>query len=81
MKNNIFYFILFLLFSTNSFGQQFQIGNRVNPKSKQFKLLDYSPSMKVHTYQYVGKIKDKYLFDRRVGEILIGLKKGKQSCW
>lgn len=76
MKNNILYFILFLLFSTNSFGQQFQIGNRVNPKSKQFKLLDYSPSMKVHTYQYVGKIKDEYLFDRRVGEILIGVKNG-----
>lgn len=76
MKNNILYFILFLLFSTNSFGQQFQIGNRLNPKSKQFKLLDYSPSMKVHTYQFIGKIKEKYLFDRRVGEILIGIKNG-----
>jgi hypothetical protein len=76
MKNNILNFILFLLFSTYSFGQQFQIGGRVDPKSKQFKLLDYSPSMKVYTYQYVGKIKDKYLFDRRVGEILIGVKNG-----
>lgn len=76
MKNNILYSILFLLFSTYSFGQQFQIGDRVNPKSKQFKLLDYSPSMKVHTYQYVGKMKDKYLFDRRLGEIIIGVKKG-----
>jgi hypothetical protein len=76
MKNNILYFIIFLLFSTYSFGQQFQIGDRVDPKSKQFKLLDYSPSMKVYTYQYVGKIKDKYLFDRRVGEILIGVKNG-----
>ena len=76
MKNYILYFILFLLFSTYSFGQQFQIGDRVNPKSKQFKLLDYSPSMKVHTYLYVDKIKEKYLFDRRVGEILIGLKNG-----
>lgn len=76
MKNNILYFIFFLLFSTYSIGQQFQIGDRVDPKSKQFKLLDYSPSMKVYTYQYVGKIKDKYLFDRRVGEILIGVKNG-----
>lgn len=76
MKNNILYFIFFLLFSTYSIGQQFQIGDRVNPKSKQFKLLDYSPSMKVHTYLYVDKIKEKYLFDRRVGEILIGLKNG-----
>ena len=76
MKNNILYFILFLLFSTYSLGQEFQIGDRLNPKSKQFKLLDYSPSMKVHTYLYVDKIKEKYLFDRRVGEILIGVKNG-----
>lgn len=76
MKNNILYFILFLLFSTYSFGQQFQIGDRVDPKSKHFKLLDYSPSMKVYTYQYVDKIKYKYLFDRRVGEIIIGIKNG-----
>jgi hypothetical protein len=76
MKNNVLYFILFLLFSDYSFGQQFQIGDRVDPKSIQFKLLDYSPSIKVHTYQYVGKLKDDYLFDRIVGEILIGLKNG-----
>ena len=75
MKNNLVLLVV-LLFSTLIYSQQFQIGDRVNPKSKQFKLLDYSPSMKVHTYQYVGKIKDKYLFDRRVGEILIGLKNG-----
>lgn len=76
MKNNILYLFLVVLFSTYSFGQQFQIGDRVDPKSKQFKLLDYSPSMKVYTYQYVDKIKDKYLFDRKVGEILIGVKNG-----
>lgn len=76
MKNNILYLFLVVLFSTYSFGQQFQIGDRVDPKSKQFRLLDYSPSMKVYTYQYVDKIKDKYLFDRRVGEILIGVKNG-----
>lgn len=76
MKKNILYFILFLLFSTYSFGQQFQIGDKVKIKTQLYKLLDYSPSMKVHTYQYVGKIKDKYLFDRRVGEIFIGLKNG-----
>ncbi len=76
MKNNILYLFLVVLFSTYSFGQQFQIGDRVDTKSKQFKLLDYSPSMKLHTYQYVGKLKNKYLFDRRIGEILIGIKNG-----
>jgi hypothetical protein len=76
MKNNILYFILFLLFSTYSFGQQFQIGDRVVVKSKDLKLLDYSPSMKVFTYHFVGKLKENYMFDRRVGEILIGVKNG-----
>ena len=76
MKNNILYFILFLLFSTYSFGQQFQIGDRVNPKYKQFKLLDHSPSMKVHTYQYIGPLTNNYLFHRRVGEVLVGVKNG-----
>ena len=76
MKNHVLYILLFLLFSTYTFSQQFNIGDKVQIKSQHFKLLDYSPSMKVHTYQYVGKIKDKYLFDRRVGEIFIGLKNG-----
>ena len=76
MKNNILHLFLILLFSTYTFSQQFNIGDKVQIKSQHFKLLDYSPSMKVHTYQYVGKIKDKYLFDRRVGEIFIGLKNG-----
>lgn len=68
--------LVVLLFSTLIYSQQFQIGDRVAVKSEDFKLLDYSPSMKVHTYQYVGKKKDKYLFDKRVGEVLIGVKNG-----
>jgi sporulation protein YlmC with PRC-barrel domain len=75
MKNN-FVLLVVLLFSTIIFGQQFQIGDRVAVKSRDFKLLDYSPSMKVYTYQFVGKIESKYLFDRKVGEIIIGIKNG-----
>jgi hypothetical protein len=73
---NIFFYMAVLLFSTSIYSQQFQIGERITVNSKEFKLLDYSPSMKVYTYQYVAKLKDKYLFDRKVGEILIGLKNG-----
>lgn len=76
MKNNVLLLFLILLFSTTTFSQQFHIGDKVQINSKQFKLLDYSPSMKVHTYQFTGEIKDKYLFDRKVGEILIGVKNG-----
>jgi hypothetical protein len=75
MKNN-FILLVVLLFSTLIYSQQFQIGERIAVNSKEFKLLDYSPSMKVYTYQFVGKIESKYLFDRRVGEIIIGVKNG-----
>jgi hypothetical protein len=75
MKNN-FVLLVVLLFSTIIYGQQFQIGDRVAVKSRDFKLLDYSPSMKVYTYQFVGKIESKYLFDRKVAEIIIGVKNG-----
>jgi hypothetical protein len=75
MKNN-FVLLVVLLFSTIIYGQQFQIGDRVVVKSEDLKLLDYSPSMKVYTYQFVGKIESKYLFDRKVAEIIIGVKNG-----
>jgi hypothetical protein len=75
MKNNFVHLVV-LLFSTYSFSQQFHIGERINANSRDFKLLDYSPSMKVYTYQFVGKIESKYLFDRKVAEIIIGVKNG-----
>lgn len=68
--------LVVLLFTASIYSQQFQIGDRVAVKSKEFKLLDYSPSMKVYTYQYLGKLKDNYLFDMKVGEIIIGVKHG-----
>lgn len=76
MKNNILHLVLILLFSTYSFSQQFNIGDKVQIKSQHFKLLDYSPSMKVHTYQYIGPLTNNYMFQRRVGEILVGVKNG-----
>lgn len=76
MKNNILHLLLILLFSTYTFSQQFNIGDKVRIKPLYFKLLDYSPSMKVHTYQYIGPLTNKYLFHRRVGEVLVGVKNG-----
>lgn len=76
MKNNVILLSLALMFSTYAFSQQFQIGDKVQIKSQQFKLLDYSPSMKVHTYHYIGLLTNNYLIDRKIGEILIGIKNG-----
>jgi len=52
------------------------LGDRIIPSISQFKLLDFSPSTRVYTYQYIGVLKDKYLFDHKIGEITVGLKKG-----
>ncbi len=76
MKNHVLYILLFLLFSTHSFSQQFQIGDKVQVKSQYFRMLDYSPSMRVHTYQYIGPLTNNYMFHRRVGEVLVGVKNG-----
>lgn len=76
MKNNEIQLIIVLFFSLSTTAQKFEIGDKINPRPSIFKHLDYAPSMRVHTYQYVGKLTDKYLFDRRVGEILVGVKNG-----
>lgn len=76
MKNNLLHLFFILLFSTYAFSQQFQIGDKVQIKSQHFKFLDFSPSMKVHTYQYIGPLINIFMFQRRVGEVLVGVKNG-----
>lgn len=76
MKPQFLVLIITILCSISSFSQKFEIGDKINPSPSIFKHLDYAPSMRVHTYQYVGKLTDKYLFHRRVGEILVGVKNG-----
>lgn len=76
MKAQFLVLIITILCSISSFSQKWEIGDKINPSPSIFKHLDYAPSMRVHTYQYVGKLTDKYLFHRRVGEILVGVKNG-----
>lgn len=69
--------LAFLLFVTmQSFSQKFYLGDRLTIKSNQFKLLGISSATSVSTYKYIGAITDKYFFNRRVGEIIVGLKNG-----
>ncbi|HSD06244.1 hypothetical protein [Flavobacterium sp.] len=74
MKIKIFIFSIVFLFSANSFSQKFEIGKRLIP-DKQFKLLDFSPMTRVLTYQYIGP-KESHLYNRKLGEILIGIQNG-----
>ena len=76
MKSKTIILSLFLLVSVHSFSQKFYLGDRLTPKSTQFKLLGISSATGVHTYKYIGAITDTYFYNRRVGEIIVGFKNG-----
>ena len=76
MKNKIIILAFLFFVSVNSFSQKFYLGDQLSPKSTQFKLLGISSSTGVHTYKYIGAITDTYFYNRRVGEIIVGFKKG-----
>jgi hypothetical protein len=76
MKSKTIILALFLLVSASSFSQKFFLGDRLTPKSTQFKLLGISSATGVSTYKYIGAITDTHFYNRRVGEIIVGFKKG-----
>jgi hypothetical protein len=76
MKSKTIIIVLLLLVSVNSFSQKFYLGDRLTLKATKFKLLGISSTTGVHTYKYVGAITDKYFFNRRVSEIIVGFKNG-----
>lgn len=76
MKSKTIILALLLLISVHSFSQKFYLGDRLTPKSTQFKLLGISSATGVRSYKYIGAITDKYFFNRKVGEIIVGFKNG-----
>ena len=76
MKTKTIILALLLLISASSFSQKFYLGDRLSPNSTQFKLLGISSATGVSTYKYIGAITDTYFYNRRVGEIIVGFKKG-----
>lgn len=76
MKSKTIILALFLLISVHSFSQKFYLGDRLTPKATQFKLLGISSATGVRTYKYIGVITDKYFFNRKVGDIIVGFKNG-----
>jgi hypothetical protein len=76
MKTKSIILSLFLLISVQSFSQIFYLGDQLSPNSTNYKLLGISTSTGVSTYKYIGVITDKVFFNRRVGEITVGVKGG-----
>jgi hypothetical protein len=76
MKNKYLTLFLFLFFGLNGFAQKFYLGDKLYPNAKEYKLLGISSQTKVATYKYIGVINDKFFYNRKVGEIIVGFKNG-----
>lgn len=76
MKTKALILFLFLMISFSSFSQKFTLGEKLSPKSSNFKLLGISSSTGVSTYHYIGAMTDPYFCNRRVGDIIVGIKNG-----
>ena len=74
MKNKYLILFLFLFFALNGSAQKFYLGDKLYPNAKEYKLLGISSQTKVATYKYLGVITDKFFYNRKVGEIIIGVK-------
>lgn len=77
MKNKYLTLFLFLFFGLNGFAQKFYLGDKLYPNVKEYKLLGISSQTNVATYKYLGIITDKFFYNRKVGEIIIGVKNNK----
>jgi len=73
---NIILIISLLLISFSSFGQRFNLGDKLTPTQEKFKFIGVSSKTNVYSYQYVGILTDKYLYGRQIGDIVVGIKNG-----
>jgi len=74
MKNKYLTLFLLILFNISGYSQKFYLGDKLYPNGKEYKLLGISSQTKVATYKYLGVITDKFFYNRKVGEIIIGVK-------
>ena len=71
------YYILILLISAAQFvnAQRYDLGDPISPSSRYFKLIGISSETGVSSYKYIQPISD-YMFGRRIGDIIVGVKDG-----
>lgn len=69
-------FVIALLFTNFVIAQRYDLGDSFNSNSREFKLIGISSVTGVKTYKYIRPITD-YMFDRKIGDIIIGEKYGR----
>ncbi len=76
MKNTTLLLTLFLFVSFSSFAQRFYLGDRLNAATHDFKLIGISSSTGVSAYKFLGLKTEPYLYGRKIGDIIVGIKNG-----
>lgn len=71
----LLFFSIALLLTTFVNAQKYLLGDPLTPTSYEFKLIGISSLTGVKTYKYIRPIND-YMFGRRIGDIIVGVKSG-----
>jgi hypothetical protein len=74
MKYYLFFAMLFMVNLAKA--QRFDLGDQLTPRTSEFKLIGISSATGVSTYKYIKPISD-LMFDRKIDEIVIGIKNGR----
>jgi len=75
MKNKIVFLLVCLLIFASTKAQKFYLGDAITIKPSEFKLVGISSKTGVYNYRYTKKVNEK-MFDREIGDIIIGVKDG-----
>ena len=69
--------MLILLISATQLvnAQRYDLGDPISPSSRYFKLIGISSETGVSSYKYIQPISN-YMFGRRIGDIIVGVKDG-----
>lgn len=68
------FLIAILIFSSQIFGQVFYIGQSIKINSNDYQLLGISSDTRVASYKFIGKITETHFFNKKIGDIIIGVK-------
>lgn len=68
-------FIFLLILSTHGYGQNYSLGESLNPSKSEFELIGISSKTGVSAYRYKRHVSARF-YGRQLGDIIVGVKDG-----
>lgn len=68
-------FIFLLILSTHGYGQNYSLGEALNPSKSEFELIGISSKTGVSAYRYKRHVSARF-YGRQLGDIIVGVKDG-----